>query len=310
MPYGLKRGVKAPGQFTGGDIAGLALAGATGIISALVADYSAKADTAAIFTLNRWVNGACELLGLGQAAVEPWVVILMLIVIGAGSIFYFQPITRQGAYAQGFGLLAVIMTMTPANLADALEGATGLQGLEQLEPISADTASLREASLVQGTDENAKIASIASSQGSTSNRPTATDAQEARVVQVQQKRSAYYTLELTIQFQGGVQEEIEELIDSGRLRGRLHNKETGQTFDIFRSAGGDIIVEDDTVIIRAGVPARSQQSRLYVRLEANGYAIAEESAVAEIGDLLEWNVVLRESSVPIALQRLRKPYWF
>ncbi|MEL6360027.1 MAG: hypothetical protein AAFR21_03000, partial [Pseudomonadota bacterium] len=308
MPYGLKRGVKAPGQFTGGDIAGLALAGATGIISALVADYSAKADTAAIFTLNRWVNGACELLGLGQAAVEPWVVILMLIVIGAGSIFYFQPITRQGAYAQGFGLLAVIMTMTPANLADALEGATGLQGLEQLEPISADTASLREASLVQGTDENAKIASIASSQGSTSNRPTATDSQEARLVQVQQKRSAYYTLELTIQFQGGVQEEIEELIDSGRLRGRLHNKETGQTFDIFRSAGGDIIVEDDTVIIRAGVPARSQQSRLYVRLEANGYAIAEESAVAEIGDLLEWSVVLRESSVPIALQRLRKPY--
>ena len=117
MPYGLKRGVKNPGEYNFADMFGLALAGATGIIAALVTDYQQKGEASALYTINQWVVSASRMIGLGDTPL--WVVVIGLISLGAGSIFYFQPITRQGAFAQGFGLLAVMMTAVPADLAGA-----------------------------------------------------------------------------------------------------------------------------------------------------------------------------------------------
>ncbi|MGE4035436.1 MAG: hypothetical protein AB7F91_14725, partial [Parvularculaceae bacterium] len=105
MAYGAKRGIKSPGEFGIMDIAGMGLAGAAGIVAALVTDYQQKGEASSLYTINQWAATLGEILGLGQ--VPLWMVVLGLIAAGGLSIFYFQPITRQGAFAQGFGLLAV-----------------------------------------------------------------------------------------------------------------------------------------------------------------------------------------------------------
>jgi hypothetical protein len=84
MPYGVKRGVKAPGEYGFTDLAGLALAGAAGIIAALVTDYQQKGEASAIYTLNQWIVSLAQILELGN--IPLWVVVVGLIGVGAGSI--------------------------------------------------------------------------------------------------------------------------------------------------------------------------------------------------------------------------------
>ena len=103
MPYGVKRGVKAPGNFTFTDMVGLALSGSAGIIAALVTDYQQSGETSALYTINQWVVQLGSILGF--ADIPLWMVVIGMTAVGAGSVFYFQPITKQGAFAQGFGLL-------------------------------------------------------------------------------------------------------------------------------------------------------------------------------------------------------------
>ncbi|MHA7873191.1 MAG: hypothetical protein ACX939_12650, partial [Hyphococcus sp.] len=64
------------------------------------------------------------------------------------------------------------------------------------------------------------------------------------------------------------------------------------------------------LLIHAGVPARSERARLWVRIEAVGYAIEEQSAIAGLGQPLDWTIVMQDSSVPLPIQRLGKSYWF
>ncbi|MEO0613830.1 MAG: hypothetical protein AAFY83_11005, partial [Pseudomonadota bacterium] len=95
MPYGLKRGLKTPGEFAMGDIMGLALSGAAGIVAALITDYQQQAEASALYTLNHWSVSLGSLIGYTE--IPLWWVIAGLVSVGASSIFYFQPITRQGA---------------------------------------------------------------------------------------------------------------------------------------------------------------------------------------------------------------------
>ena len=132
MPYGVKRGVKTPGSFTTADMMGLALSGAAGIIAALVTDYQQSGEASALYTINQWVVQLGSILGFTD--IPLWMVVIGMTLVGAGSIFYFQPITRQGAFAQGFGLLAVLMTAVPSNLAGGLQGIN--DNLPGLEPAS------------------------------------------------------------------------------------------------------------------------------------------------------------------------------
>jgi len=130
MAYGAKRGIRTPGEYGFMDIAGLGLAGSAGIIAALVTDYQQKGEASSLYTINQWAATLGEIFGFGQ--VPLWMVAVGLIAVGAMSIFYFQPITRQGAFAQGFGLLAVIMTAAPADLASGLQPTGSM--LPDLEP--------------------------------------------------------------------------------------------------------------------------------------------------------------------------------
>ncbi|OFX01286.1 MAG: hypothetical protein A3E78_10745 [Alphaproteobacteria bacterium RIFCSPHIGHO2_12_FULL_63_12] len=283
MAYGSKRGIKTPGEYGFMDIAGLGLAGAAGIVAALVTDYQQKGEASSLYTINQWAAALGEMLGFG--AVPLWMVSLALIATGAMSIFYFQPITRQGAFAQGFGLLAVIMTAVPADLAGGIQP-TG-PTLPDLQPVSLT----REAAL-----DGIVLASL--------------PAEEARVIEVQDNQAARYVVEINIEFPDGVPSNIDELIRRGACRGRLHNSDTNETFNLFRSAGGNVIIRGDSLVVRAGVPARSTEATLWVRVEVEGYAIEEQSAKANLDSALNWTVNMRKSSTPLFIQRLSKSYWF
>lgn len=282
MPYGVKQGVKTPGDYNMADIAGLALSGAAGIIAALVTDYQQSGEASALFTINQWAVAFGGMMGFTQ--IPLWMVVIGMTAVGAGSIFYFQPITRQGAFAQGFGLLAVLMTAIPSNLSGGLEGIT--DNLPGLQP-----ASLQEGSL-DGRIYQANL-------------------QTAEIVQVQDQRGpAKYDVHLTINFPEGLPEEVDTMIRRGSLRGRLLNEDTGETFNMFRSAGGSMRQQGDSLVIHAGVPARSETGKLWVRVEAQGYAIQVESYQATLGDAVEWTVEMTPSSTPLFIQRLNKSYWF
>jgi hypothetical protein len=284
--YGMKRGIKAPGEFGVSDMAGFGLASAAGIVAALVTDYQQKGEASALYTINRWVVTVGEILGFGQ--VPLWVVVVGLIGIGAGSTFYFQPITRQGAFAQGFGLLAVMMTAVPADLASGLRSTGG--ALPDLEAVSLEREAMRDDGIMSATFAPA--------------------AEQARVIEVQERQAARYVVELRIVFPNGAPEDIDQMIRKGTLRGRLHNQDTGETFNLFRNAGGNLMMRGDSLIIRAGVPARSATGKLWVRIECEGYAIEETSETAALSEPLNWTIELRPSSTPLFLQRLNKSYWF
>jgi hypothetical protein len=284
MAYGSKRGIKTPGEYGVMDIAGLGLAGAAGIVAALVTDYQQKGESSSLYTINQWAAALGEILGFGN--VPLWAVAVALIAVGGFSIFYFQPITRQGAFAQGFGLLAVLMTAVPADLAGGLQPTGAV--LPDLQPVAMN----REAAL----GDRIVLASL--------------QAEEAQIVQVQESQAARYVVELDIVFPDGVPSNIDDLIRRGACRGRLHNADTKETFNLFRSAGGNVIVRDNSLVVRAGVPARSTEATLWVRIEVEGYAIEEQSAKADLNSALNWTVTMQKSSTPLFLQRLTKSYWF
>lgn len=281
MPYGVKHGVKAPGDFNLVDMLGLALSGAAGIIAALVTDYQQSGEASALFTVNQWVVQLGSILGFTD--IPLWMVVLGMTAVGAGSVFYFQPITRQGAFAQGFGLLAVLMTAVPADLAGGIEGIT--DNLPGLEP-----ATTREASI-----------------GARVYQASYTTAQ---YVPVQNREASKYDVHLTINFVEGLPNDVDTMIRRGSLRGRLHNEDINQTWNLFRTAGGTVRRQGNSLVIHAGVPARSENARLWVRVEAEGYAINVQSYQAKLGETVEWVVEMEPSNTPLFMQRLGKSYWF
>lgn len=293
MAYGVKRGVKPAGEFNTLDISGLALASAAGIVSALVTDYNQKGEASAIYTINQWAAQASQLFNLGDPPL--WAVVLAIIGVGAGSIFYFQPITRQGAFAQGFGLLAVLLTTVPADLAGGLEA---IATRELPTSSSGTTPADAPAGGGQPGVVEASFTPAIASQG------------EARTVLVQNTQQAVYDVRLTVTFPNGLADDVESMIRKGTLRGRLHNQGTGETFNLFRSAGGSVQRQGNSLIISAGVPASTASAELWVRVEADKYRIEVQSRKATVGQPVDWKVQMQPDPTPLFMQRLGKSYWF
>ncbi|MEO0878930.1 MAG: hypothetical protein AAFY22_04375 [Pseudomonadota bacterium] len=287
MPYGVKRGIRTPGEYGISDLFGLGLAGAAGIIAAVITDYRSQGEASAIYTINEWTVAVSTMLGLGD--IPLYVVVLGLITIGAGSVFYFQPLTRQGAFAQGFGLLAVMMTAIPGDLAGALQPMEA--SLEELAPPpssaskTANPAGPTQAAFTDGQVRATKTASV-------------------------KQEAARYEVTLMIEFEGGIPGDVADLIRRGKLRGRLHNADTDRTFNLFRNGGAVIRQKGETLIVRAGVPARSDEATLWIRIECEGHKIEQQSNTARLRTPLEWTVTLEQSSTPMFLQRLGQSYWF
>ncbi|MEM8936715.1 MAG: hypothetical protein AAGC77_09950, partial [Pseudomonadota bacterium] len=64
MPYGVKRGMSVPGEFTVADLTMLMLASATGIVMALITDFQQSGSDSALFTISAWVLGLTGIVGI------------------------------------------------------------------------------------------------------------------------------------------------------------------------------------------------------------------------------------------------------
>ena len=100
------------------------------------------------------------------------------------------------------------------------------------------------------------------------------------------------------------------MIRRGSLRGRLHNEDTSETWNLFRTSGGTVRREGNSILIHAGVPARQASGKLWVRIEAQGYAIEIQSFQANSREVAEWSIDMTPSTMPLFVQRLGKSYWF
>jgi hypothetical protein len=122
--------------------------------------------------------------------------------------------------------------------------------------------------------------------------------------------AASYPLALTIRFPNGLRNELAAMSRTSAIRAKLHNETTGETFNLFRTAGGNVSMRDDALTVRADIPASAKNAVLWVRIETSGYAIEIQSAEARMGELLEWRIDMRPSATPLAVQRLATSYWF
>lgn len=297
MSYGQRRPYK-DGGFGFGDFFGLGVAGSTGIVAALFADYQQKGEASALYVLNRWVIQATSMLGLPAAPL--WMVVLALIVIGGISIFYFQPVTRQGAFTQGFALLATVMTLSPTDLAGGLA-----PNLYQKLP-AVDPALFEQPAEQPGRDamlgrDNGLLHNAVYTPGAAAYAP----AQYVRVAQ-----AAQFNVRLQIDFPNGLKEDLQSMIRKGTVRGRLYNADSGGRFNLFSTAGAQVSMQGNQLIILCGVPAKANTATLWVRVEADGYEIQTTSISAKIDNPVNWQISMAPSDTPLIVQRLNKPYRF
>lgn len=285
MAYGERRGFRNPGEYRAADIVGLAASSAVGLSAALSTDYFQKGQASALFQISEWAVAAGRMAGLGDLPL--WTVAMSLVGLGATSVLYFQPLTRLGAFARGFGLVAALMAATPMQLASGLPSA--VKSARGLAP----------AVYVDVAPANPEI--VVESRG----------AGAAQTFAVQNVTpDARFSLALDIVFPGGAPADFNEQSRTGRIRGRLHAEATGETFDLFRGGDAEIAIDGETVKIVAGVPTNTAKTILWVRVEVEGYAIEIQSAEVSLARPLAWTITMRPSRIPIALQRLGKSYWF
>lgn len=286
MAYGERRGFRRPGEYSPADILALAASSGGGLTAALATDYVQKGQSSALFQISQWTVAAGQAAGLGDLPL--WTVALTLIGLGATSVLYFQPLTRLGAFARGFGLIAAAMAATPMQFA---------AGLPAAGPFD---RGLAPALFIDVAPANPEFGA-----------QSARGAGGAQAFAVQDVApDARFNLGLTIAFPGGTPADFAEQVRTGRVRGRLHNEATGESYDLFRGGGAEIAAGADSIRIAAGVPTSKAKATLWVRIEVEGFAIEIQSAEASLARPLEWTITMRESKIPLAIQRLGKSYWF
>lgn len=282
MAYGDRRGVKNPGEFKFADYLGFGLAGSLGIVAAMLVDLRQSAESSALFVINRWVADVGMLLGLGQLPL--YAVVLIMMAIGAASVFYFQPVSLQGAFAQGFGVLAALMTVAPADIGAPLDAP-----MDQLPaPQAMAPATVHNATYVAANNTNLR--------------------QEASFLQ--ERNSERYDVVIEINFPNGLSRDFDRMVRTGLLRGRLHNKDTGRTYNLFRNGGANMTHTNRKVTIRTSLPGDADTADLYARIEADKYAITVEQFTADAGDNPTWVINMTPSNTPLFIQRLGQSFWF
>ncbi len=315
MAYGDRKVNKLPSEFGFSDYFGLSFAGALGIVIAMLVDLQQSADASALFVINRWMGYLGSVFGFGELPL--YAVLLIMMAIGALSIFYFQPVSFQAAFAQGFGVLAALMTIAPSDLGGALNAPME----ESLPPPAAearlDAGFMREAAWGSG------LGGFALQQGLQhavyGAGPRAAHRQQPLIqsalytnVSYQDDKEGYhaYNITIVVELPDGLPRDLDSMIRSGTIRGRLFNEETGKSYNIFRNGGAVIEETGNSITIRSSLPGMEQETTLWARIEVNRYAIAVESFEAVKGDNPVWTIAMTPSRTPLFLQRLRNSYWF
>jgi predicted outer membrane lipoprotein len=293
MAYGERRLRKEVGDFGPGDLMGMGLAAAFGIVAAIVFDLTQHGESSALFVMNKWVANLTTMVGLGS--IPLYGIVLLLMGLGAASILYFQPVTMRGAFAQGFGALAALTTIAPSELGSALPeyGEPLPAAFDSLPPPAASEMELMEPAAPAQGDLVQPIAYIGAAAAAQ------TDA-----------LANGYDIRLRVRFPEGLEEDVATLVRKGKLRGRLRNDTTGDTYNLFRAGGADVEYADDSLYFATRLPGGEDRAALRLRIEAEGYAIRVESNEVSLGPNPVWTVTMEPSDTPLFLQRMQRSYDF
>ncbi len=314
MAYGDRRVNKLPSDFGISDYFGLSFAGALGIVTAMLVDLQQSADASALFVINRWMGYLGAIFGFGELPL--YSVLLIMMGIGALSIFYFQPVSFQAAFAQGFGVLAALMTIAPADLGGALNAP--MEG-EILPAPTVEEARLdhygNQSNVYEMVREASWVGSISGSmaqnglQQAVYRQPEKTQLVTA-AYQSNSGNTNSYNIRIVIDLPNGLPRNIDAMIRSGTLRGRLFNETSGKTYNLFRNGGARIEADDNSITIETSLPGNGDTVTLWARVECSRYQIAVESFEAVRGDNATWEISMTPSKTPLFLQRLGNSYWF
>jgi hypothetical protein len=315
MAYGDRKVNKLPSEFNFSDYFGLSFAGALGIVIAMLVDLQQSADASALFVINRWMGYLGAVFGFGELPL--YSVLLIMMGIGALSIFYFQPVSFQAAFAQGFGVLAALMTIAPSDLGGALSAP-----MDEALPPPAAEASL-DANYMREAAWGGGLGGFAMQQGlqhavygpeprmDYRQQPHANPARYTSASYQDEKEGYHaYNITIVVELPDGLPRDLDAMIRSGTIRGRLFNEETGKSYNIFRNGGAVIEDDGDSITIRSSLPGMEQETTLWARIEVSRYAIAVESFDAVKGDNPVWTIAMTPNRTPLFLQRLRNSYWF
>lgn len=304
MTYGERKGArKNPGEYGFFDLIGLGIAAAFGIAVATFFDLTQSDEASALFVFNKWLATVTNMFGFGN--VPLYGVVLILMGLGAASVLYFQPVTFRGAFAQGFGALAAIMTLAPSDLGGAMPAPGGgafLEGASDLPPAEGDDVWPEE-----GTMEGISLPPAWRGAAPPSLVPVS--AASANSAAAEKKEG--YSIRMKIVFSDDLETgELEQMIRNGTLRGKLHNEASKKTYNLFRNTGANFKVRDDTIYLSSRIPGEADTATLVARIEAEGYRIIESRFNASTGVNPVWTIRLQPSNTPLLLQRLNRPYWF
>lgn len=296
MAWGEKRGGRAPGEYGLFDKIGLGFASAVGIAVATVVNLTQTDGASALFKFNDWLTSVTAMLGI--ASVPLYGVILILMAIGAGSVTYFQPVTARGAFAQGFGLLAVLTTIAPSDHGNALPGMDNdlpaANFIDDLPPAGDGGSSMDMEGTPDGIVFRPGIDSV------TAQRITGTAARTTGTVQ------SGYNLRIKIAFPQGLNNDVSTMVRRGTLRGRLVNKTSGVTYNLFANSGAELDYRGNALYIATTLPGSAPTASLALRVEADGYAINDSRYTARPGSNPVWSVRMEPSGRPLILQRLNR----
>lgn len=294
MAYGERKNLrKQPGEYGFVDMMGLGLASAFGIAVATFFDLTQSDEGSALFVFNKWIATATSMLGLGD--IPLYGVVLILMAVGGMSILYFQPVTFRGAFAQGFGVLAAIMTLAPSDLANPAPGPESMDMMEMMP--AGDGEVWPDEADAEGISYQPAMAPVYAVPVATSAAPLAV-------------QELGYSLRIKITFSDGLGNSYTDMIRNGSLRGRLHNETTNDSYNLFRNSSAGLMYRDDSFYISTRIPGDDPTATLVTRIEAEGYRIIESRFEAKQGVNPVWNIVMTPSGTPLFLQRLRKPYTF
>ncbi|ADM08236.1 hypothetical protein PB2503_00777 [Parvularcula bermudensis HTCC2503] len=301
MAYGDRKTHRLDGGYGVFDKFGFGIAAALGIAVATFIDMTQSNEASALFLFGEWVTRISNAVGLGP--IPLYVVVLLLMLIGALSIFYFQPITFRGAFAQGFGALAAIMTIAPSDMGAPLPGLTGAlptsNFIDDLPP-AGDGGNIATDEISFRPYGGARLVPLTFSQ----TQSTTTDAET--------NRARAYELRIKVVLPNGISKDISKMAIQGGLRGRLNVEGTRTTYNLFRNSGAEVDYRDNAMYFSTslpGVPGRDTLS-LAARIEIEGYQITEERFEAQRGANPVWEIQMQPSRTPLYIQRLRTPYRF
>jgi len=262
------------------------LAGAAGVASALTADFVQKGDASAIFVMNALFNQHLDV------TLEPLLMAIGLMLAGAVTVFIFEPRNKRSAYYMGASVLAVLWASMPSD---------GVQGVA---PEILNEASALESPV--GFD------------CSLDKQPRIMNASLSETCSIADNGSS--TLLHNVRNGDRLPVHLQVLVPYGtqsvpRISTRLYDSVTGRKWDlssvgIARRTSSGYLVSYKTYI-DAGRRSADSQANLYVRVEAEGFDIAQaRESISHRSTGVAMPISLKPSSTPLWLLRLRTPRQF